>query len=59
MLQDHPVINKYDIPAVWLAVLVEFFGKFPWPGVAAFLAAVYTLLRIIGICIRWWKGKHP
>ena len=57
MIQDHTLVSKYDLPAVWLAVLVEFFGKFPWPGVAAFLASVYTLLRIIQMSIKWYRGR--
>ena len=57
MAPDQHVINKVDIPAVWLFVLLEFFTKLPWPGIAAFLASVYTLFRIVGMAIKWWRQK--
>ena len=58
MTVDHPLINKYDIPTVWVVVLVDFFGKFPWPGFAAFCAAVYTILRTVHFCIKWYRGRR-
>ena len=58
-MQQH--IQKVDIPAVWSLVLLDdWFSKFfslPWPGIAAFLAAVYTLLRIIQMSVRWYRSR--
>lgn len=50
-------LNRYDLPAVWATVFLEKFFSLPWPGVAAFLAAVYTLCRLIGMARKWWRGK--
>lgn len=52
-----PHVDRWDIPAVWIAVLVDFFGHFPWPGVAAFLASVYTACRLLGMARRWWRNQ--
>lgn len=56
-MQQH--ILKVDIPAVWSLVLLDdWFSKFfslPWPGVAAFLAAVYTFFRLVGMLRKWWR----
>ena len=55
-IQEHH-LNRFDLPAVWVAVLVDFFGKFPWPGVAAFLASVYTLFRLVSMVRKWWRSR--
>lgn len=52
-----PDVNRVDIPAVWAIVALDFFTKLPWPGIAAFFAAVYTLLRIIQMVWRWKRGR--
>jgi hypothetical protein len=54
MIPQH--FNKLDGVAVGTAFL-SFFKIIPWPEIAAFLAAVYTLCRLIGMVVRWWRGK--
>lgn len=49
-------LNKVDVPAVWLVVLLDFFTNIPWHGVAAFCATIYTVLRIVMILRNWKKG---
>lgn len=50
-------VHRVDIPAVWALVALDFFTQLPWPGVAAFLAALYTFLRIIQMIVRWRRGR--
>lgn len=50
-------INAVDIPVVWTVVALDFFTQLPWPGIAAFLAAVYTLCRLIGLGLKAWRRK--
>lgn len=38
------------------AALLAFFKLVPWPEIAAFLAALYTFLRLIGMVVDWAKS---
>jgi hypothetical protein len=53
-------LNKADGAAVGTAVLA-FFKVIPWPEIAAFLAAVYTFLRLVDYAVsrvmKWWGHK--
>lgn len=48
-------MQKADVGAVSIAAL-SFFKAIPWPEIAAFLAAVYTLCRLVGWLITTVKG---
>ena len=48
-------MQKADVAAVSTAAL-SFFKAIPWPEIAAFLAAVYTLCRLLGWLITTVKG---
>lgn len=39
--------------------LLGVFKVIPWPELAAFLACVYTALRICELVADWWKKRHP
>lgn len=47
---------KWDVCAVGTAT-AAFFKAIPWPEIAAFLAAVYTAVRLLEFLIAWWKGR--
>lgn len=47
---------KGDVAAIGGAA-AAFFNVIPWPGIAAFLACVYTALRIVEWCWDRWKKK--
>jgi hypothetical protein len=53
--QEH--VNAADIPIVWTVVALDFFTQLPWPGIAAFLAAVYTLCRLLGMAMKAWRRR--
>lgn len=48
--------GKGDVVAVASAV-AAFFKIIPWPEIAAFLAVVYTALRIAELVIGWLRKK--
>ena len=52
--QEH--LNRADAGAVATAFLA-FFNLIPWPQIAAFLACVYTLARLISMLVKWWKER--
>ena len=55
-----PITNeikqKIDYCAVGTAALA-WFKLIPWHEIAAFLAAVYTGVRLVEFCVAWWKGR--
>jgi len=53
MYQEHN-LDRLDAAAVVTAFL-SFFKLIPWPEIAAFLAALYTFLRLIGMAMTWLK----
>lgn len=56
MLQEQH-LNKADAGAVATAFLA-FFKVIPWPEIAAFLAAVYTFIRLVAMGIKWLRGRY-
>ena len=48
---------RVDVAAVGTAGLA-WFKAIPWPEIAACLAALYTLVRLIEFLIAWWKGRR-
>jgi hypothetical protein len=50
-------LNKLDVWAVGTAFL-SFFKLIPWPEIAAFLAALYTFFRLLGMAVKWLRGKN-
>lgn len=57
--------TRADIVAVPGAISLPFFSGIPWVEIAAFLAAVYSVLRILEWAIgrvirlvRWWKNPE-
>ena len=48
--------HKGDVVAIGSAVLA-FFKLIPWPEFAAFLACVYTALRIAEVVWGWFRKK--
>lgn len=60
---DRPMIplpdavkTKVDVATAGSSLL-GYFKAIPWPEIAAFLACVYTVLRIIEIAMAWWKKR--
>ncbi len=49
-------LAKADAGAIATAFLA-FFNLIPWPQIAAFLACVYTLVRLIGMAIKLWRER--
>jgi hypothetical protein len=49
------VKTKVDV-GVGSATFLGYFKAIPWPEIAAFLACVYTVLRIVEV-VRDWKKK--
>jgi hypothetical protein len=49
------VKTKVDV-AVGGSSILGYFKAIPWPEIAAFLACVYTVLRIVEV-VRDWKKK--
>ncbi len=56
MLQEQHLL-KADAAAVSTAFL-SFFKVIPWPEIAAFLAAVYTFVRLVGMAVRWFRNRE-
>jgi hypothetical protein len=50
------VKNKVDVGAMPLVVL-GYFKAVPWPEIAAALACIYTLLRIVETLWGWYVGR--
>jgi len=53
---NEQTLHKADWTAVGTAFLA-FFKIIPWPEIAAFLAALYTFLRLMGMALKWWRSK--
>lgn len=60
---DRPLIpfpdavkDKVDVVAMPTALL-GYFKAVPWPEIAAALACLYTLLRIIEVVAKWWRKR--
>lgn len=51
------VKHKGDVAAVGTAFL-SYFKTIPWPELAAFLACVYTALRIVETVWAWMKKRR-
>ena len=49
-------LNRADAGAVATAFLA-FFKLIPWPEIAAFLACVYTFMRLISMAHKWWRER--
>lgn len=47
---------KVDV-AIGSGAILGYFKAIPWPEIAAFLACVYTLLRIVEAVWVWHKKK--
>lgn len=50
------VKNKVDV-ATASGALLGYFKAIPWPEIAAALACLYTLLRIVEVVYGWAKKK--
>lgn len=48
--------TKVDV-GVTGGALLGYFKAIPWPEIAAALACVYTVLRIIEVVYGWWKKR--
>ena len=52
-----PAKAKADVISIG-TVVGAWFKAIPWPEIAACLAAIYTLLRIIELAVGWFKKKR-
>jgi hypothetical protein len=50
------VKSKVDVATAG-GSLLGYFKAIPWPELAAFLACVYTALRIIEVAGKWWRRR--